>query len=261
MTAPMPDVPVDIQHIAVIVPARDEEERIGAAIVAIGAARRHLGGTVTSSCVVVADSCSDRTAAIARVASRHGAFVDVVEVGAGCVGPARRLGTDFLLRRLSAPLGATWLANTDADTIVPEDWLVAQLAMARAGAEVVAGIVTLAPHEAGPLLVCRFRETYRLNPDGTHPHVHGANLGLRGDVYTAAGGWGSVANGEDHDLLARLDRARVVRTTAIRVETSARRIGRAPGGFANNLRRHSEELEGEMSFDDDTGAELVADVA
>ena len=36
--------------------------------------------------------------------------------------------------------------------------------------------------------------------NGTHGHVHGANMGFRGDAYLAAGGWYPLASGEDHDL-------------------------------------------------------------
>ena len=39
--------------------------------------------------------------------------------------------------------------------------------------------------------------------DGTHRHVHGANLGVRADLLDAVGGWRRLHTGEDHDLWQR----------------------------------------------------------
>ena len=65
----------------------------------------------------------------------------------------------------------------------------------------------------------RFRMTYQINTDGTHPHVHGANLGMRADAYLAAGGWNPLPTAEDHDLVGTA--ARLHRSTPFR---------RAPAG-------------------------------
>ena len=78
----------------------------------------------------------------------------------------------------------------------------------------------------------------------THPvgyangHVHGANLGIRGDVYRAAGGFPALAEHEDVDLVsrARLAGARVVVSDGGCVLTSGRTTGRTPGGYARHLR-------------------------
>jgi hypothetical protein len=72
-----------------------------------------------------------------------------------------------------------------------------------------------------------------------HPHVHGANFGIRGDVYLALDGWPRVLSGEDAQLAARASSAghlRVVRTGRAPVTTSTRRVGRAPQGFSSYLR-------------------------
>ncbi|MGY6502234.1 MAG: glycosyltransferase [Acidimicrobiales bacterium] len=227
-----------ITHVAVVVPARDEQDLIATSIVSINRARRALGPRVSSSCVVVADSCSDATIAVAERAALDGPPITILEVRAGLVGASRRAGTRAALSRVTAPLRSVWLANTDADTIVPGDWLTAQVELADRGADAVAGIVTLGAHEGDPVLTQRFDAAYVLNPDGSHGHVHGANLGLRADVYCAAGGWSPLSTGEDHDLVARLGSARIERTIALRVQTSARRVGRAPHGFAADLAGH-----------------------
>ena len=41
---------------------------------------------------------------------------------------------------------------------------------------------------------------YIARPDGTHAHVHGANLGIRADAYLDVGGWSDASLAEDHCL-------------------------------------------------------------
>jgi len=105
----------------------------------------------------------------------------------------------------------------------------------------VAGTVTVVdwtghPPEV-PSLYRRLYGSPRTTP--VHDHVHGANLGIRASAYLAAGGFAAVRCREDHDLLRALQAMGrpVVRTWAEPVVTSARTHGRAPGGFADFLRR------------------------
>jgi GT2 family glycosyltransferase len=71
-----------------------------------------------------------------------------------------------------------------------------------------------------------------------HPHIHGANLGIRADTYLAIGGWRRLAANEDVDLVTRAvtDGIPILRTADIPVLTSARMVGRAPDGFSSYLR-------------------------
>jgi hypothetical protein len=120
---------------------------------------------------------------------------------------------------------------------VPLDWIAVQLSLADAGVAAVAGIVRLAEDgsaEAHEL----YRAAYVTGTDGTHGHVHGANLALRADAYLDAGGWSDAALAEDHCLWERLKRrgwqlASPVSSTVI---TSPRLSGRAPRGFADWLK-------------------------
>jgi glycosyltransferase involved in cell wall biosynthesis len=222
--------------VAVVVPARDEADRIEATLRGLEAARRQVAKQVSCAVVVVADRCRDDTAARARALLV--APDVVVEIEAGCVGVARRLGTALALRRSPAPTTRTWLASTDADTVVPEGWLAPHLFHAERGAVGVAGIVELRADEAvDRVLAERFASTYELDHGrGLHPHVHGANLGVRADAYLRAGGWARLPVGEDQELWSRLrEVGPVVSTIDSRVATSGRRQGRADHGFAAEL--------------------------
>lgn len=229
-----------IRHVAIVVPARDEAATIPASLAAIDRARRRIG-RITTTTVVVIDSCSDDTFGIVRRwcgdSTQH---VELsIPTAAGNVGAARALGTRIALAATLHAPHRTWVANTDADSEVPDTWLGDQLALANVGAVAVAGLVELAP-DADPRLHEAFRHGYRIDGPGKHRHVHGANLGVRGDVYQRSGGWRSLPTGEDHDLWRRLQRsgAEVVTSTSIVVRTSARTIGRAPNGFARD--RHGD---------------------
>jgi cellulose synthase/poly-beta-1,6-N-acetylglucosamine synthase-like glycosyltransferase len=228
-------------HIAILIPARNEETLLPRCLASIDRARAALPEGVTADVVLVADSCTDETPRIAREMLGETGVMLCCEYGR--VGEARELAATVALRRYDGELSRCWLANTDADCSVPESWLLHQLFLAMQGVEAVAGVVSVdsfGEHEPG--VAERFRETYVIHSDGSHPHVHGANLGVRADVYEQAGGWKRLETAEDHDLWNRLKHeGRVCWSLAtISVETSGRRVGRAPLGFAGALAAHNE---------------------
>jgi hypothetical protein len=154
----------------------------------------------------------------------------VLSVEAQTVGTARALAAARLLEYARLPIKRIWLANTGADCVVPPMWLRDQLRLARAGIEAIAGVVdvdSFAEHPQG--VAEKFRATYLIRPDGTHSHIHGANIGFRADTYLRAGGWADLTTAEDHDLWRRVVRngARTLSTAKIQVITSGRRHGRA----------------------------------
>jgi cellulose synthase/poly-beta-1,6-N-acetylglucosamine synthase-like glycosyltransferase len=221
--------------IGIVVPAQNEEASIESCIESI---RRSCETAQLRNhwIVVVADSCSDNTLPRARGAV-HGAG-EVLECAVRSAGSARRLGVDAVLAHFRGQdLRHIWLANTDADTIVPRDWITVQLRLADTGIAAVAGIVKL--EEAGsPAAHELYRTTYMTSPDGTHGHVHGANLALRADAYVDAGGWAHRALAEDHCLWERLKHRgwQLSSPVSSSVVTSARLVGRARGGFADTLK-------------------------
>ncbi|MGH9102409.1 MAG: glycosyltransferase [Acidimicrobiales bacterium] len=222
----------------VVVPAHDEQALIVDCLEALRRAALHpaLSGTQVIT-VVVADACSDGTAERAALA----VGTEVLEVSHGNVGRARASGLSHVLG-LAAGLHpeALWLASTDADTLVDPDWLARQLAWRRRGAEAVAGMVRVddwheQPRGVRPAFEARQR---LLRSRRGHGHVHGANLGLSAAAYLGGGGFPGLPLAEDHALWDAITAAGhvVVAATDVAVTTSARREGRAPGGFSQLLR-------------------------
>jgi glycosyltransferase involved in cell wall biosynthesis len=226
-----------IRRIAVIVPAANEEQLIGRCLSRIRTARDHLhraDAGIQARIVVVLDSCRDSTALI--TAADGG--VQSVTITAGNVGLARRAGARAAVG-VAGPAGELWLANTDADSEVPVNWLTSMMAEARLGAHVVLGTVIPGPG-LRPAARAQWVSQHHLR-DG-HPHVHGANFGIRGDAYLALGGWRPLLTGEDADLARRAAHAghlRVSRIASAPVITSVRSEGRAPRGFSSYLRAQS----------------------
>ena len=230
-------------HIAILIPARDEAVLLPRCLRSIEYARAYLPPHVTSDVVLVADRCIDNTFALARDLLRADGLA--VTSSFGIVGSARAFAADIALSRYDGPLSRCWLANTDADGEVPQTWLTDQLSLAEQGAEAVAGIVCVDSFDEHPSHVAtHFRETYLLHADGTHPHIHGANLGVRADTYRSAGGWLSLSTAEDHDLWGRLKlQGSDFRSVAnLEITTSGRIQGRAPHGFAGALAAHGDAL-------------------
>ncbi|MEP6842714.1 MAG: glycosyltransferase [Pseudolysinimonas sp.] len=212
-----------MKRIGVVIPARNEEDLIERCVRSVARAAGLVD--VEVSIIVVADGCSDATA---RLAAACGATV--VEIDASNVGAARAVGAEAAIA-----CGADWLANTDADSVVPSDWLISQLELAADGADTTVGMVR--PD---------FAELTREQQDvwwRTHSrgealgHVHGANLGIRVASYLEVGGYRPLPEHEDNDLVHRLARSHaVLATTRGEVVTSGRLVGRTPGGYARYLR-------------------------
>jgi glycosyltransferase involved in cell wall biosynthesis len=213
--------------IGVVVPAHDEEASIGETVEALRAAARHpaLRGEPVEVLVVL-DSCTDATGAIARFFG-----VRTLSITARNVGRARAAGAERLLAE-----GARWLAFTDADTRVSAEWLMRQLEL---GTDAVCGSIGVddwSVHGAHADALCaHFARTYT-DADGHH-HIHGANLGVSAEAYVRAGGFRPLACSEDVALVEALQQtgARIAWSAAPRVSTSARQDARARGGFGDTL--------------------------
>ena len=245
-TAPFEVAPIEVASIGVVVPARNEELRLPRCLAALRKAVLALRAADPTAprvrIVVVVDDSTDGTHGIAA----GWAGVEVVVSDTGRVGAARAAGVRHLLKSEALAGGSdenVWIACTDADSAVPADWLNTQLRHARAGVELVLGTVRPDPRELADGVLAAWRLRH-LVTDG-HPHVHGANMGVRGDTYVAVGGFQEVATHEDlllNDAVRAAGRP-VMSTAASPVLTSGRMHGRAPSGLADYLQQLSVEVD------------------
>lgn len=207
-----------------VVPAHNEQALLPSCLRSIGAAAEQISCPV--EVIVVLDDCTDGTAACVRPP------MGAVTVSGRSVGQARKVGFES-----SSWDEETWFATTDADSVVPGNWLRAQLDAALGGADVFAGTVVGDDWARWPTEVAeRFSAEYQAS-DG-HRHVHGANLGMWAAVYFGVGGFALVDHDEDVDLVTRLRVAGVPIAWSAQapVITSTRSRGRLTGGFADHLR-------------------------
>ncbi|MDQ2779469.1 MAG: glycosyltransferase, partial [Pseudomonadota bacterium] len=264
----LPPPPADLRCV-VVMPVRDEAAGIDTALQALATqilstgARSAAGETPRFEIVVLANNCSDDTAARARaVAQRQPSLgLHVVEADLpqplANVGYARGQLFDEACRRLQLaghPRGV--IASTDGDTRVEPDWLQGILDEIDQGADAVGGrILTDDCAGLGPaaLRMQRADATHALlqsrlasliDPDGHDPwprhHQHfGASLAVTAEAYRAAGGMPKVDVLEDMALVRALQRAdrRVRHSPRVRVRTSSRLDGRASVGLSWQLRQ------------------------
>lgn len=243
--------------VSVVVPARDEEELIGACLRALAEQRgvSHDEYEV----LLVLDACADGTEARAReVAATFPSLRLHFLVGPGKgSGHARRLGMDAACARLIASTGPDGLiASTDADTVVAPDWLAAQLEAVACGARAIGGRIELSEDERMPRGLLRWhaerglRRHLKLLADPGHTgktehwQFSGASLGLTAATYREVGGLEPLSALEDEGLeRVLLQRSiPIERLLSVRVTTSARLMGRAEQGLARDLTGAAREL-------------------
>lgn len=235
---------------AVIIPACNEAERIGACLDSLEAQARQEGCALN----ICVNNTEDETAAIVRArARRHGIALVLsdLRLPRGGVGRARRLG--HLLAMRHSPR-AEALLSTDADCQAAPGWIAAMRAALRTDPAALGRIEGL--DDLPPDLLARLHQSGRVEDDymrlsmefarlvsGDGPGAlglntaGGANLGLRRDVYRAIGGFRPLPSREDRDIVDRLLAAghRPARVEAALVRASMRPDGRAPGGMADKL--------------------------
>lgn len=223
-------------EVAVLIPAHNEEELVGACLRSVRAALlpyQAAGGQTLV--VLVAHRCSDRTAERARAALAGTSHLVLVDDQASTVANVRRRAAAAALAVFPAQR-QLWLLCTDADSVVPPTWVHdvlghAQQAVAVAGLVELDGMVSAVARDRHDALVAD------LVTDTWHGHTYGANLAVRADAYVRVGGFPLVAVGEDTALIDAVQSAGLVvaRDPAIVVRTSGRLVGRADGGLADLL--------------------------
>ncbi len=239
--------------VGIVLPVHNEERMLRSSLNALDSAANRVGDELPCHIVVVLDDCRDGSAAVTqrwvrnRAAGRKGRsalskLVTVLTIDAGNVGSARRVGCAFALQSFrGTPADNVWLATTDADSTVPVHWLVQQLTKHDLGVDIWSGSVTVLDWiQRRRGTAAAWGEQY-----GAKRHwAHGASLGVNGRSYLDAGGFEDFASGEDRSLLeaAAAIGARTHYDRSAPVNTSARRNGRAPLGFAHALSCIEEDL-------------------
>ncbi len=241
------------RRVVVAIPARDEAEKVGGCLVALGRQTRP-----PEAVVLLLNNCTDMTEQVAQsievpfpveICSR---WLSPCEANAGT---ARRLA----MNRASLVAGRRGIVmTTDADAIVPPDWVALNVQALISGVDVVCGQAEIDPQDAA--LIPAHLHAYdalereysdlldaivdRLCPDSAdprprHTEASGASLAMTAEVYRQAGGVPHVPNGEDRALINALRQidARIRHDPTVRVTVSGRFVGRAEGGMADTIRR------------------------
>ncbi|WP_299793872.1 glycosyltransferase family 2 protein [uncultured Marivita sp.] len=242
---------------AIVIPARNEEARIGACLTA-------LAGQGNAVVILVLNNTTDRTGSVAHdIAARHDLDLTVLErtlPSREGVGTARRIGCDHALQTMPA---LRYLLTTDADCIVAPDWIAQNLAHLKT-ADAVCGKVDLIAGEADildgmdPHLAelegiyrALVQDIYARQAPGsadigyTHGEAAGASLGFTRAAYLAGGGFAPVRCGEDRRIVRALRAAgcRVRHADDVTVQASCRLIGRAAGGMSDALKARIGDLD------------------
>lgn len=232
--------------VVVAIPAHDEADAIAACLESVVTAllvARAAGVVDRTRIAVCAHRCEDATADRSRDVLEGSPVEWSVssERAQLPVGVVRTRLIDHAVRLAPAFPPDCWVLSTDADTVVPTDWVTALLGTVRTtGADLVLGLAELDSWTADDLARQRYRAMLDAGIDeDQHHHAYAANLAVRWSVFDAVGGFPGTPHGEEHALAARVRASggRVVSPLTPVVRTSARMPGRAAQGLGALLER------------------------
>jgi cellulose synthase/poly-beta-1,6-N-acetylglucosamine synthase-like glycosyltransferase len=256
--------------VIVAAPAKNESQRLPAFLKALAEQTdAHALPLARGSFAVVlfVNNSSDASAETAHRIARGAPFeIQVIEATLPAehshAGGARRAAMDLAAAWLGEVPGGIIL-TTDADSRVTPNWISANIKAFAEGADAVLGTVSL--DEDGKYLPAQLHARGRLesvygdlltelsaqldpedcNPWPHHATISGASLAVTRRMYLQVGGVPRTPLGEDRAFVAVLRRcdARIRFALDVQVITSARVVGRAPGGVADTLCLRSEHPE------------------
>lgn len=211
--------------IAIVIPAHNEALTITQCLASVQDAIEQLPASCPAYPLVVLDSCTDGTMALVKAAG-----VSYICGDYRCVGRARDEG----IRHAIANYNATWLACTDADSVVTPDWLVQQIAhINQQPTDMICGVVSV---DSWAHLTPQTRDDYIAHYQDKmgHRHIHGANLSFSSAAYLAVGGFTPLPCHEDVALVEQFEREgyAITWSNRVRVITSSRLQARTTEGFA-----------------------------
>lgn len=243
--------------VVVCVPARNEAKRLPALLEAL--AQQTLPSPINVA--VCVNNSTDETVEAARAAAAKAEGRLRLHMQT-CEFPPERAHAGSA-RRAAMDLGAEWLGDddavlvsTDADCRPPADWVEANLANA-GPMRIVGGRIELDEMEAGTWprlfdLRRRFDDYWSKvreiedavdpvpwDPPPRHGDHTGASLAMTVGLYRAAGGVPLIPSGEDRALVAAALAVggELIHPQTVWTRTSARPVGRADGGMAEEMRR------------------------
>jgi GT2 family glycosyltransferase len=209
---------------------------------------------------VLVNNSTDASAAIARDIARSAKPRIIVEdvtlpQAYANAGFARRMA----MQRAATIAGPDGIVlTTDADGRVAPDWLRANLAAIRAGADAVAGRALIDPADEALIPTALIEADARecqyaalldeivaaIDPDPAdpwprHDEHSGASIAVTAHAFHRAGGIPDLPMGEDRAFFRNLRRvdARIRHDPSVQVIVSGRTEGRATGGMADTIRR------------------------
>ncbi len=249
----------------VAIPARNQAGHIDRCLDAL-AAQQGAGGRILVEqaqfkVVVLVNNTEDDTAErIERWIAGNRlqvAFRQIEMNGEAHAGAARKAAMDWASEELKSTPGSI-ICTTDADSEVDPDWLSRTWAAFHDGVDAVAGAVNFDPGRLADLGLSPLRRleagfatlqaqiNARLDPEPYNPwpnHIWawGASLAVTASAYREIGGLPPAPLAEDRALVAALKRAdfRVRHSLDVRVRTSIRTPGRAPGSLADLVKLYS----------------------
>ncbi len=260
-TPPLPQC-----EVCVVVPVRNESEMLESTLTALNHQLDLEGRSLDPDryeIILLANNCDDDSAAIAhRFAKQQSHLVlhiveQTIPAPNAHIGWVRkRLMDEAYNRLISIGCNRGVIASTDGDTRVASNWIAATLYEVECGADAVGGRIVTDRRDRAALTrytrACHLREVgYRflvaeleayLDPDvfdGSPRHFqhYGASLAVTAEMYGRAGGIPLVRTSEDvalYQALMRID-ANFRHSPLVRVTTSARQVGRAQHGLADQL--------------------------
>lgn len=240
----------------VCVPARNEAGCVATLIEALGMQE----GVGRVRVALLVNNSDDGTAEVARSAAEHSNGRVLLRIWEKTLAPGEAHAGSA--RRAAMALGMEWLAcddglliSTDADCRPPPGWIAANLAAAASGI-IIGGAILLDEREPIAPEVRAIRtaldaywqavreiedaiDPLPWDPPPRHGDHTGASLALDVGLYRRAGGVPLLANGEDRALVAAAigTGGRLVHPPSIWTRASARDLGRAAGGMAEDMRR------------------------
>lgn len=213
--------------IGIVIPAHNEAMTIASCLTSVQKAIEQLPEGISAYPLVVLDNCIDNTLAVAEAAG-----VDYICCDYQCVGQVRDMGIRHAIAQ-----GATWIACTDADSVMTADWLMQQVThITQQPTDMICGVVSVDNWEH---LTSKTQADYIAHYQDMmgHRHIHGANLSFSSEAYLAVDGFAPLPCHEDVDLVRKFEDQgyAITWSNRVRVITSSRLDARANDGFADFL--------------------------